>query len=87
MILLFVFVIISVYCAPPEWVMFTVFDVSYRDNNGTTVVLTYGQGKYILQGYYTLELGHTYCLTYKTAPGGRSQLDCIVLELEEVQPP
>ena len=81
--MLFGFVIISVYYAQPEWTVFTVFDVSYRSNNQTTIILTYGAGKYVLKGYHTLELDHTYYLIYKTSPGFTPS---IVLELEEVMP-
>lgn len=82
-ILLFGFVYISVYHAPPEWTVFTVFDVSYRSNNQTTIILTYGAGKHVLRGYYTLELDHTYYLEYR--PGIRFT-PSTVLELEEVKP-
>lgn len=82
-LLFFGFIIITAYNPPPEWDVFTVFDVSYRSNNQTTIILTYGHGKYVLKGYYTLEPGHTYYLSYKLGPGFTPD---IVLELTEVKP-
>jgi len=83
----FVCVVAIVYFAPPEMAEFKVFEVSYRDNNGTTVVLTWGKGVYILQGYHEFRLDHTYRLWYKTAFGGRPGYDCVVLEIEELGGP
>ena len=81
--MLFGFVIISAYYSPPEWAVFKVFDVSYRNNNQTTIILTYGTGKYVLKGYYNLEIDHTYYLSYRIGPG---LTPSIVLDLEEVPP-
>lgn len=81
--LFFGFIIITAYNPQPDWDVFTVFDVSYRSNNKTTIILTYGHGKYVLKGYYELQLDHTYYLEYKLGPGFTPDT---VLELTEVQP-
>jgi len=79
--LIFAYVLAETYYAPPEWDVFTVFDVSYRSNNQTTIILTYGTGKHVLRGYYTLQLDHTYYLEYR--PGIRFT-PSTVLQLTEV---
>jgi hypothetical protein len=81
--ILFGYVIMEAYYAPPNWDVFTVFDISYRGNNSTTIILTYGRGKHRLNGYYELELDHTYYLEYKDGP---RFTPATVIELTEVNP-
>jgi len=81
--ILFGYVIHEAYYSTPGWDVFTVFDVSYRNNNQVTTILTYGHGKYVLKGHYTLELDHTYYIEYRPGP---ALTPSIVLALEEVMP-